>query len=963
MTEKGSTTFLRKLTNPRTWAYGLFWSWNIVFLAFMFLGFAPRLLPEMITAARTDVIPPAFLAYAAILTVIPALAVILGLTVLRRSPGGLFALGYGVEAPLMLMLATRFFVIREMTPAVGLLLLMSGLGVVTLLWQLLDRGIDERGPVLAHLRVIGLTLVVIIGLYAAVWVAFYAIPLAAQAGDILNNLTHNLRFKDIDWRWVPFAVLGTILGIYTGTLFVAMPIVVPIIYIGEWWRSLRALGTSYGRIRPIALTAAVLITSGVLFVWANRQPQHLAFALLETPPASPDEAQVLLDRQEAIRAGLLNAYLAPARYVSAVGEVRHVRVMYESSLDMPPERAVRVQQLYEAVARPVLYTPVHAPEPVVRVDNRALSQEPLEAAKLYETFFDQPITDAEHDAIVHAVRSTWSIEQARAGWLAVDDREVQLARQEVTVAENGDWAEVELYEVYENQTGQRQEVVYYFSLPESAVVTGLWLGNSPDRDERLEYRVSPRGAAQALYRNEVSYNRDPALVEQIGPRQYRLRIFPVLPQRMRRDDASGRSLVEEAQPLHMWLTYRVLLREDAWPLPRLAEKRNVYWDNTSVRTVNGDPMMADDDTWLPASVPATSRVTPVAHRVDFPSGESVIVRPASTGDLPDLPGDLRLAMVVDRSRSMAERAEDVRTALDGLDIAFDSGTTVDLYLTASRFRGEAPSRIGLARFDPDSLMYFGGQNAAELLEQFNTLHADQEYDAILVLTDGNGYELGAGDIEVSVPDAPVWMVHLGGEFPLGYDDATLEAIQASGGGVAGDIDEALIQLALALEAEPSDSLPDIVDGYVWSTVPTEAAESGQGIAVHADSDGFAALAARRLILDTMHRQRGTLNELDTLDHLHAIAIEQGIVTPYSSMIVLVNNRQENLLDRLEARYDRFQRESEEVGETTPQSPFSVTGVPEPEEWLLLALAAALLVWYARTRISSHLIQKPGDTLQ
>jgi putative PEP-CTERM system integral membrane protein len=964
MTEKGSKTFLRKLTHPRTWAYGLFWSWNIIFLAFMFLGFAPRLLPEMITAAGTDVIPPAFLAYAAILTVIPALAVILGLTVLRRSPGGLFALGYGVEAPLMLMLATRFFVIREVTPAVGLLLVLSGLGIATLLWQLLDRGIDERGPVPAHLRVIGLTLVVMIGLYAAVWVAFYAIPLAAEAGDILTELTRNLRFKDIDWRWVPFAVLGTILGIYTATLFVAMPIVVPIIYIREWWRSLRTLGGSYGRIRPIALTVVVLITSGVLLVWANRQPQHLAFALLETPPASVDEAQILLDRQEAIRAGLLNAYLAPARYVSAVGEVRHVSAMYRAALDMPYASAARVQQLYETVARPVLYTPVHAPEPGDRVDNRALSQEPLEAAKLYETFFDQPIIDAEHDAIVRAVRSTWSIEQARAGWLAVDDREVHLLRQEVTTAEHGDWAEVELYEVYQNQTGQRQEVVYYFSLPESAVVTGLWLGNSPDRSERFDYRVSPRGAAQALYRNEVNYNRDPALVEQIGPRQYRLRVFPVISQLMRWDEASGRSLVEEAPPLHMWLTYRVLMREDAWPLPQLAEKRNVYWDNTSVRTVNGEPMItADDDIWLPASVPATSHVTPVAHRVDFPSGESVIVRPASTGDLPDFPGDLRLAIVVDRSRSMAERAVDMSTALDGLEMALDTGTTVDLYLTASKFRGEAPSRIGLARFDPNTLLYFGGQNAAELLEQFNTLHTDQDYDAILVLTDGDGYELGAGDIEVLVPDAPVWMVHLGGDLPLGYDDATLEAIQASGGGVAGDIDEALIRLALALGAEPGDSSPDVIDGYVWSTVPTGAAETGQAVTVHADNDGFAALAARRLILDTMHRQRGTLNEMDTLDHLHAIAIEQGIVTPYSSMIVLVNNRQENLLDRLEARDDRFQRETEEVGETTPQSPFSVTGVPEPEEWLLLALAAAVLIWYTRTKVSGYLFHKPGEQLQ
>ena len=65
--------FLRKLFNKEGWAYGLFWSWNIIFLAFMFLGFAPNVLMEMITAVTTGEIPANFLWYAAILTLIPAI--------------------------------------------------------------------------------------------------------------------------------------------------------------------------------------------------------------------------------------------------------------------------------------------------------------------------------------------------------------------------------------------------------------------------------------------------------------------------------------------------------------------------------------------------------------------------------------------------------------------------------------------------------------------------------------------------------------------------------------------------------------------------------------------------------------------------------------------------------------------------------------------------------------------------
>ena len=58
--------------------------------------------------------------------------------------------------------------------------------------------------------------------------------------------------------------------------------------------------------------------------------------------------------------------------------------------------------------------------------------------------------------------------------------------------------------------------------------------------------------------------------------------------------------------------------------------------------------------------------------------------------------------------------------------------------------------------------------------------------------------------------------------------------------------------------------------------------------------------------------------------------------------------QERLLRQLEARGDRFQREYEDIGETTPENPFDVTGVPEPEEWLFLALAVGMLGWYIYT---------------
>ncbi|MCB9101019.1 MAG: TIGR02921 family PEP-CTERM protein [Anaerolineales bacterium] len=954
---------LRKIFNPCLWGYGLFWSWNLIFLAFVLLGFAPRLLPEMLQATRAGDIPSTFLAYAVILTLIPVAAVVLGLTLLRRSPGRLFVLGYGVEGPLMLMIAIRFFAVREMTAAVGLLMTLAGLGLAALLWQILDQPIDRRGSLLTYVRVIGLTLLLLIGLYGGLWVAFYALPVAVfglrALGDLIMGLPEALAnfwrsLADLEWLWLPFAILGSILIVYSGTLFVLMPIAVPVLCVRAWWRGVRALAAKQGLIPAVVAPVLIAVVAVTAVIRLSRQPQHEAFALLENAPTSPAEAEALLARQDDIRAGLVNAYLAPFRYFSSVGEVRHITDLYEGAFKLPHDWAESVQYLYEVVARPVLYEPV---EPVTarrfNWEEQVFLKEPARAAELYANFFDQPIAEAERETIVEAVRSTWSVEQAAAAWRTVDDREVHLLRQEVTVDEQGDWAEVELYEVYQNQTNQRQEVVYYFSLPESAVITGVWLGNSADRAERFTYQVAPRGAAQAVYRNEIRRRMDPALVEQIGPRQYRLRVFPVQPEQWRASAASERYLIEAAPPLHMWLTYRVMAGDNGWALPHLAEKRNVYWDADSVRLVNGQPLVTADDAWLPAAIPPTGTVTPATHRIDFPGGQSVLVRPVTESDLPDLPSGLRLAVVLDRSRSMAAHQAGVKSALARLaETAGD--TAVDVYLTASPFRGEGPATTTLAALNVDEVVYFGGQNAASLLTQFNELDHNEAYDAIFVLTDGSGYKLGDSDTAVASPDAPLWLVHLGGDISLGYDDATLAAIQASGGGVAGSIDEALTRLAVSRAGQAdifvSDSADpgafDWVDGYVWLTLPTSVA-AGLDVKpiIHPADDPFAALAARRLILGEMHRQRVWLSNLETLDHLHALAVNNSIVTPYSSMIVLVNEQQRDLLKQLENRPDRFNREYEDVGETAELSPFAVTGVPEPEEWLLIILAVALLAWY------------------
>lgn len=926
--------------SPRVWdgfGFGLFWSWNLIFLAFVLLGFGPTIMPEMLIGVFGGVIPAIYLFFTVVLVGIPVVCVILALTRFRKRPQTLLALGYVIEGPLLLMMLFRFFAVRQGNPAITALMLIAALGMVVYLDYLL-RPAPVQHTAWRTARLGGLTLLFACALYGALVVAFYVPPLAVLLvrllGDIGREFTYI--FSNPQSLWALFtALFGLLLMVYSGTLLLGMPVIAPVLVGRAWLSSLRDGMKSHGRLIaavqvlvPLALAAAVVGVS-------MRQLQGKAFTLLEQPPASAAEAQALLDHSEEIRSGLVNAYLGTYRYFSAAGEMNHIRDLYSFAFNMYDEQAYPVQAVFERVISPLLYQPKHPHVYGQPERQSSLLTDQSEAAVLYKQFFDADINNGERAEMVKAARATFDSAQAEAAWQAVDDREIQLLRQEVNVKEFNGWAEVELYEVYQNRTESQQEVVYYFSLPESAVVTGLWLGPSSERANRFTYRVAPRGAAQAVYRNEIRVRMDPALLEQLGPRQYRLRVFPVEGRRFSGQPGRWDRQVLDGAELHMWMTYSTLAVDGQYPLPRLSEKRNVYWDPSSVRLVNGQPTPAGADEWLPASLPAAKPGE--EHLVHFAGGEIVRIRPAAAADLPALPSGLKAAVVLDRSRSMVSQDRAVQDSFAALRAAL--GDNLDVYLTSSPYRGEPASKVALARLDAQKILYFGGQNASDLLNQFEALQGDARYDVIFVLTDGTGYELGEQHNPVAVPDAPVWLVHLGGRFPLGYDDPTLDAVQVSGGGVAGSVPEALLRLAAGLQHQNGD----FIDGYTWQVLsPGEQAAINQP--VEEAGTGLGAIAARRLVLSTMDRSGGKQPGLETLDRVHKVAVENSIVTPFSSMIVLVDDRQLNLLKRMEESGDRFDREVEQVGETVPLNGM-IAGVPEPEEWLLMILAAALLGYF------------------
>lgn len=905
-----------------------FWGWNIAFLGFIYFALLPSIVVPLIEETIDGIIPVVFLISFIGLIAVPTVASIIGWWKLRERPLRLMALFYGVEAPLFLLFILRSFVLRQLTPASSFMLGTLGLCIGAFFLELLF-GYARRRLELSWVQLVSHAGIFLMGLYVSALLMFYVIPVAVTlveeffkfywVSGIWSSLTNYHIWWAIQSLWFLF-IFG-----FTSTLFLFMPFAVAGLYVNSGQKIIRAFAAQHGMKRAAAGVVATVVAGGLIFSSFHQQPQVAAFQLLEKPTVTDSDRQELLAKSDTIRKGLVNAYLYPYRYLAPIENNSNIRVMYRQTFGLPEETNQSLQDTFNWLMSPFLY------------DGKRSDRQ--KAVKLYEEFFDTPLQRGEQKAVLKAVRSTSDTDEAKAGLFNIGEEKVWLRDQEVTVEEEGDWAEVELYEVYENRTDEVEEILYYFSLPESAVVTGLWLGDTGDRDRRFNFKISPRGAAQKVYNSQVRRSRpvDPALLEQVGPGQYRLRAFPV-PVKLRISERGTE--VNRPTEMHLWLTYKVMRQKDGWAMPRLAERRNIYWTPSTKRTYNGKAVKGFGDDWLPATLPARNGSGLARHEIDLGNNFRISAVPLIPKDY-SIPIAQRFAVILDSSLSMGANAKEVKETFDWLkqygfaDYNF-ANNDADLYLTAA---GEAqPRRIDdLRQFDPRGVTYYGSLQYREMLEQFARLKGNTPYDGIVLVTDAGSYELSDNKKDFPQLSAPLWMVHLGG-MPAAYDDPTLELLHKTGGGVASQLSEALMRVSTKEDLGPS--AVSVVDGYAWYLEPGREEASFD--------DGFAALAARQLVLGLS--QRMDLDTLDELDAIHGIAKAYKIVTPYSSAIVLVNDEQRQALKEAEEAKDRFDRAVEDGKEqlTSPGNEFDPTSTPEPGMVAGL-VAIALLVVVARQR--------------
>lgn len=944
----------------------IFWGWNIIFLLMDTFLFYFLSIPLLLATILGE-IPLDFSLTILALMIMPILSIILAKKHFDKQNSQLMRFFYGVEAPLFVLCLIRLFLIRELTPVSGMFLATICLCIAAFCGELLYGYVglreDLTEPTIKNnnfwVRLIGQekmawlqmgchSLMLIIGLYAATILFFYALPVAVSTvnlalqvvGGIFYAISHaNYSWENISYMLLyslPFLIflyLGWWLFIFSGGLFVAMPSLFGFLYLESGQKILRDFASQYGKQKMRIASVSIITTWLVIFLSLQNQPQIKSLQLLETP-ANRDIRPTLIAQSDNIKEGLVNAYLSPYRYLSTVKENDHIRVMYQW-LGLPKDAGQTLQNWYNYLMSPFLYQG---------------SQSDVEKAeKLYEAFFDKPIQKAETNAIQHALQSTYERDQVQAGLLNINEKKVWLQSQDIAVKEKGAFAEVEIHEVYQNQTNQLQEIFYYFSLPESATVTGLWLGDTADISKAFPFTVSPRGAAQKVYNSQVRIERqDPALLEQVGPKNYRLRAFPIPAKQVLNNNWFSR---DRAKVMHLWLSYKVMAEEKGWSLPTLAEKRNIFWTGYTQRnyTINGvkSQVKLDKDNWLPEYFPLSNKIAPTLQEVIFSGGQKITAKPLTNSDYV-LPNNQKFAIILDTSYSMTSQRQKVQETLEGLTRKKIGDNDIDIYISSSP--GMPPQRVNEPeQFKLSQLSFYGSLSFNEMLQQFASLRREETYNGIFLISDRGNYELSKDKEKIPSLGAPLWMIHLGG-MPPAYDDNTLQAIQDSGG-VGSDIKE--VMQRLATKATLGKSTVNVVDGYTWINVKLSPSELKKISPLKKPEENeFSPLAARQLVLALS--KETSLEQVSKLDGIHAIAKQFKIVTPYSSMIVLVNDRQRELLKEAEAQRDRFDRQVESGKETLtkPANPMNQEGIPEPQTWLGLILGIGLLIIF-RYRQQRH----------
>lgn len=862
--------------------YSHFWIWNILFCIVSLTAILPEILIDCTLSAFAGEMP--FSIYLGILGIFLIPFISIGIGVKNFTNGAfLFRYFYSIEVPFMLLFCFRVFTLKQNMLDANIFL---GLCATTVLYfaYLLFKKKDSTTS--KPWEILPQSILVWTACTIGTLGLLFTIPtIASILKEIVNDILLGSLFNNIgDLFFIGFfGLLFSLFAAFTIVVFVVAPIAFLAICYSTW----KAWVDAEPKKKVMAYSSmTIAIVLSVCIHQLSRLNHPPDFERFEQQAADGTLANKSEKELGTIKAQLLNAYLNKYRYPINSDSNKFERWFNQITESDAAWLSTPWNATYRYVVSPFIY--------------RGDRNDGIEAERLYKELFDIAIQKEERESIKAAMEAHYERRTTEAGLLDLEDRNVSVIEQSLNIEDHGTWAQVELFETYQNNTYELQESFYYFSLPEHAAVNGLYLGNTPNKSEAFQYRVSPRGAAQAVYKEQKKRRVDPALLEQVGPNQYRLRVFPI-PSKERKH----RSTKVENPKLYLWMEFQVLKQGNKIPLPTLLEKRNTEFPEEAERGCNLPTSEWSANQWLPKHATGSSNFETIDTFVLDDHELQKTTKEASSQS--------NTCVIIDGSYSMRKHQEALEKRLEELDYA-------QIYLAA-------PGKKTLQKLSNNSQKSLLGHiELSSVLDQYLATAFTETFDTVIILTDEGGYE-SSSDKKLrrswKPEDGTINILHLGGKLAPAYTDSVLDAISASHGGIGTQLDE--------LPAFEKDQ---------WVIHPTTDA-----IPLENQPN---AIAAKLLIEQKASEGNVTNAELSAL---HTIALKHHIVTPYSSMIVLVNQAQHRQLDAAEKQDDKFEREADtgvkEINANSINLSLTNGSIPEPSSFILLLISAVSTLFIRR----------------
>lgn len=813
------------------------------------------------------------------------------------------------ELPIVLISFYALNILSNAAPFVWILI--CSLLLAPVMWILSGSTLineNSQNIRLKFVTMIATTILMLATGYISLLLSFFIPPLigftARGAADLVLNSLTNGDILELIVMLIPFLLMALFYGIFI-VGFAAL-ILTPYFITYKMFRKLTEIARDLIRTTPVKTVQTTIFTTiAVIFmatVLSNvTMPGPTLLSQLNTyhqATSFEDKfliAQSLQNKKEELRKAIQNPTYDYQKYPLAKDDTM-IADAYQQSLGVSPTLSKGIEALFDAVAFPITYQG---------------------SRSFYTNYYSQAFKDIYGEE--YYTSSYPSSSPTLVKNVAVNSR---TATVQTVLAER--FAKITIEEQYRNKAYTNQEVIYEFTLPQYSVMTDLKLGNNL----KFQGLIAPRGAAERVFNQEVNRGRDPALLEQTGPRHYRLRVFPIPP---------ANSTQNNSSLLKVSYTYLTPFTDKGYSLPSFTKKQNV--DDADLNFLltfnNGQPQLAKDyitinkEQILQKICAASNDQSPI-QTTEYELSFSPCTSTQATG---------KLIVLYDVSHRKELKNTSWDKVVAWLKEIKPITSEIEIYLVNEQLSKKYSYEEAIAL---SSLPLFGSKLSFSSLTQIPS--NAQKIVLITSLNDGAVYK----DIISSAPKDKLFVLSESG-FPALQQSDFISALQKNVIFIDRfdqitntKSDNSLLASGVSWELQRrpisnNTQNTTIQERVVLPVAPEPTTRSsptnfgGTALVTRPEVNDLDALGTHASITRDIITYGSTNIQTTYIDQLHKKAESAYVVTAYSSLIALINQQQLQNLQYESERWDKYQSQTttpSRVTELPQAAPYGMNSGPD-----------------------------------